>query len=88
MTEDHAELRATLARLHQQLEDHDLDEEERDLLRGALREIEEHLDAEEGADAPSLSERLSEMTQQFEGSHPQLAAAVGRVVDALANLGI
>jgi hypothetical protein len=88
MTEDHSELRETLALLHQQLEGHDLDDEARTLLRSALNEIEERLDAEGDDEVPSLSERLSEMTLQFEESHPQLAEAVGRVVDTLANLGI
>jgi hypothetical protein len=31
---------------------------------------------------------LREATRNFEESHPTLAAAVGRVVDALSNLGI
>ena len=57
-------------------------------LRAALREIEDALEASSGLHEPSLRDRLTELTRHFEGSHPNLAAAVGRVVDTLANLGI
>ena len=36
----------------------------------------------------SLRERFDEAARQFEESHPTLTAVVGRVADALANLGI
>jgi hypothetical protein len=33
-------------------------------------------------------ERLKESVQHFEASHPSLTLAVGRVIDALSNMGI
>jgi hypothetical protein len=35
-----------------------------------------------------LLERLKESVQHFEASHPSLTLAVGRVIDALSNMGI
>jgi len=84
-------LRATLARLHRQLGDAEsLDPEVRELLRTTLHEIEQTLEggAERSGDEGSLAERLGELTQHFEETHPTLAEAVGRVVATLANLGI
>jgi len=84
-------LRATLAHLHEQLHGAEaLDPDVRADLRAAVAEIEDALEAASGRslDEPSLRDRLSELTLQFEESHPNLAAAVGRVVDTLANLGI
>jgi hypothetical protein len=87
----HTELRGTLDRLHRQLaEAGDLDAQSRAQLRAALHEIEDALrvEAQPRADQGSLGSRLAELEQQFEDSHPTLAEAVGRVVTALANLGI
>jgi len=84
-------LRATLARLHEQLGDAEsLDPEVCEVLRATLHEIEQTLEgsAERAEGEASLAERLGELTQHFEETHPTLAAAVGRVVDTLANLGI
>lgn len=36
----------------------------------------------------SLIKRLGETVQSYEKSHPKLAAAVGGIVDALAEIGI
>lgn len=36
----------------------------------------------------SLADRLAELTQRFERSHPTLAETFGRAVNMLANLGI
>jgi len=88
MSEEHAALRATLSRLHEQIAGHDLDEQERVLLRDALQELEATLEGAPSEEGSSLADRLSELAQEFEESHPTLAATVGRVVDALANLGI
>jgi hypothetical protein len=85
------ELRSTLDQLREQLHDAEaLDPELKARLRAALGEIEGALAASgrHGLHEPSLRDRLTELTRQFEESHPNLAAAVGRVVDTLANLGI
>jgi hypothetical protein len=85
-------LRERLDELHKELEQTDsVDAEARQSLGRVLEEIQALLERPEG-EAPeshlSLSERLAEATQNFEESHPRLAEALGRVVDALANLGI
>ena len=92
MTGGGDDLRATLERLHEQLgHAHDLDDESRTLLRRTLDEIGEALDRETGphdGEETSLAERLGEVAERFEESHPSLAEALGRVVNMLANLGI
>ncbi|MBW2234122.1 MAG: DUF4404 family protein [Deltaproteobacteria bacterium] len=88
MSEEHAALRETLSRLHEQIAGHDLDEQERALLRDALQELEGTLEGTPSEEESSLADRLSELAQGFEESHPTLSETVGRVVDALANLGI
>ena len=82
-------LHDTLAHLHEQLESAEsLDDELRDELRQAMQEIRETLDAGAHPASEGLIDRIEALTQRFEGSHPQLSEVVGRVVDALARLGI
>jgi hypothetical protein len=85
------ELRERLAELHAELERSPaVDAESRQLLATLADDIHDVLDPE-GVPTPdhtSLSERLTEAVREFEKSHPQLAAAVGRVADTLSNLGI
>lgn len=82
-----AELRAELRQLEASgVEGDALPEDARDALRDAAREIEQALEGD-GAD-DSLSARLQEAIERFEGSHPTLTGIVGRVVDALSDLGI
>ncbi len=95
MTQNIEELRDTLAQLHEQLESGDPAQgETRDLLQEALGEIQGALDRAGTGEQPSsdddltLRDRLSRMTEDFEEEHPKLAAAIGRVADALSNLGI
>ncbi|MBW2373943.1 MAG: DUF4404 family protein, partial [Deltaproteobacteria bacterium] len=51
-------------------------------------ELEGTLEGTPSDEESSLADRLSELAQGFEESHPTLSETVGRVVDALANLGI
>jgi hypothetical protein len=85
-------LRSRLAELHAELENVDaLDADARAALEHVMRDIQELLARAEDAgedDAPSLADRLREAGRQFEESHPALTATLGRVVDALAALGI
>jgi hypothetical protein len=87
-------LRETLAALQKQLEaTEQIDGEARSQIRSAMGEIEAALEASEaGGHQPqipsSLRERFSDAIGHFKGSHPKLTAAVGRVVDALSDLGI
>lgn len=79
-----------LTELHEALEGMgDLDERLRSELRGAADDIQGALDdsrAEELSD--SLRDRMTAALERFEGSHPRLTEIVGRVADALADLGI
>jgi hypothetical protein len=52
-------------------------------IRSMVAESESQSDEHE-----TLRERFDEAARQFEESHPTLTAVVGRVADALANLGI
>jgi len=79
-----------LTELHEALEGMgDLDVQLRSELRGAAEDIQEALDdsrAEELSD--SLRDRVTGSLERFEGSHPRLTEIVGRVADALSDLGI
>lgn len=91
MADEDRELHATLERLHEQLADaHDLDQELRAELRQALDDIGRVLERREAPSDgdQSLADRLAELTQRFERSHPTLAETFGRAVNMLANLGI
>ncbi len=100
MTEKIEELRKTLAHLHEQLESEaPIAEETQTLLQAAMLEINEALErasaenpstasSADSDEEPSLLDRLSQMAEEFEESHPAMSAAVGRVATALSNLGI
>ena len=85
-------LRTTLEELQRTLEEPDaVDAESRQLLGELMEDIQTVLARapEEREDSdPSLLDRLAEMARRFEKSHPSLTAAVGRVANALSNLGI
>jgi hypothetical protein len=85
------DLRRRLAELHAELERTEaLDPEARAALEEVLRDIQELLSRSGGKPRRpgSLSGRLAQATRHFEESHPKLTATLGRVVDALAALGI
>jgi uncharacterized membrane protein YccC len=85
-------LRTTLEELQRTLEEPDaVDAESRQLLGELVEDIQAVLARapEEREDADhSLLDRLAEMARRFEKSHHALTAAVGRVANALSNLGI
>jgi hypothetical protein len=85
-------LRRRLAELHAELENVDaLDADARAALEHVMHDIQALLaraEDEGDGDAPSLADRLREAGRHFEESHPALTATLGRVVDALAALGI
>ena len=81
------QLREQLAELHAALQGAEsLDEESRAQLRALMDDI--RLALERGHEPESLTRRLREAVDRFEGTHPALTEAAGRVIDALANLGI
>jgi hypothetical protein len=84
------DLSAVLERMRDALQRTDtVDAKSRELLRDVMIDIRALL--ERSGDEPpadSLANRLREAVSEFEESHPQLTEAVGRVVDALAKMGI
>ena len=60
----------------------------RELLRAVTNEMDAVLERAGEPRADSLVERLRESIDQFEGEHPALTEAIGRVMDALAKMGI
>ena len=87
------ELRERLANLHAELERAgSVDDESRRLLVTLADDIRGVLDRADDEsreqDHASLGERLADAAREFEESHPQIAAAVGRVADTLSSLGI
>jgi hypothetical protein len=87
MSERH--LQEMLEQLHAELQNsRDVDEKSRALLRAVMDDI-RAIETGEGAPRPEpLGQRLREAVDAFEESHPALTEAVGRVVDALAKMGI
>ncbi len=82
-------LRNELEHLHRELsEAPSLDPEARALLAEVAADIERLLAQDAPESAAPLARRLSAATERFEETHPQLTAVVGRLADALANLGI
>lgn len=83
-----AHLRELLSELHQELaETEDLSDEQLAELRAAMEEIEGVL-RRSGKQTGSLEETFREAASRLEQSHPRLTHAVGRVADALAQIGI
>ena len=86
------QLREHLEELHSELASTEaVDDRSRELLGEVLGDIQTLLDRsgpDQDQEPEGLVERLRDATRQFEETHPKLAAAVGRVVNALSNLGI
>ena len=86
------DLRRRLEELHAELaRQAEVDPEARAALEAVLRDIRGLLarsGAEDAAGPASLAERLRIAGRHFEESHPTLTATLGRVIDALAALGI
>jgi hypothetical protein len=83
-------LREQLAALHAALADAEsVGPEARELLRAVMDDIQRLLEVEARDEEPEgLMDRLREAAEDFEESHPTLAEAAGRVIDALARMGI
>jgi hypothetical protein len=91
MPDPRTSLNEILDELHEALESsEDLGDEAREQLRDAAREIQRAIgDDAPVSDAPqSLGDRLNEALESFEGKHPKLTGIVGRIADALSDMGI
>lgn len=85
-------LQEVLDELHEALgASSDLDREAREALAHTADEIRDSLEGERGRPDggwQSLHQRLVESIERFEESHPRLTEIVGRVAEALSELGI
>jgi hypothetical protein len=85
-------LKQTLRNLHDELaRTPSVDPELRVLLKSLAEDIDDVLHPAappRAAEDESLSDRVVSARQQFEESHPQLAAIIGRIADGLSQLGI
>jgi hypothetical protein len=86
------DLKRTLQSLHSELSQHpDLDPESHALLTRLAEDIDDVLHPAAPPPDPeqeSLIDRVTDARQNFEVTHPQLAAIIGRIADGLAQLGI
>ncbi|MCP4175678.1 MAG: DUF4404 family protein [Fuerstiella sp.] len=85
------ELRNTLASLHETLnETSDVDDETHELLLSITADIQRLLTDEGGAaDADeTLTERIANISRDFDAHHPMIGGLLQRLSDGLANLGI
>lgn len=83
------DLHEKLAALHAALRDADrIDPEARELLGQVMEDIRDALERSEEPRREGLVERLREAVDDFEETHPALTEAAGRVIDALAKMGI
>jgi uncharacterized membrane protein len=89
---DSETLREKLERLHAELQrTESVDDETKGLLeslREDTRHLLEHEDEEFTERHATFNDRLSEAVAQFEGTHPELAYVMAKVIDTLSGLGI
>ena len=86
------QLQATLRQLHDELAQAEgVDPETLQRLRTLTDDLQRAIDEREDAtavDVQSEASGLKDLLLKFEAEHPQTAAAIGRVADALAAMGI
>ena len=90
MPERIEKLRATVSELEAELASlSELDDETRNLLEDTVNDLQAKLAKHPDEIEPhSLTERLREVAEAFETSHPNLYGIVSRTIDALAQMGI
>ncbi|MFP6584939.1 MAG: DUF4404 family protein [Candidatus Hydrogenedentota bacterium] len=88
MTQEH--LKELLQKLHDELsKTESLDDDAKSLLGTVVDDIQAIAGSDDSAEEPhGLIDRLNEAKQDFEEDHPELTQSIGRVIDALARLGI
>lgn len=98
MSTEREQLKNRLGELHEQLtHGGEVDPETRELLVQLAADIDSLLvrsragaeeDLPDEGEKQSLVDRMMDMTSEFEESHPTLATTIGRIADALSNIGI
>ena len=84
-------LRELLQRVHERLNrSGSLDESSRELLGTVMRDIDRALNrpAKNGSRKLDAAPRLEALAVRFESEHPQLAAVLRQLIDALGKAGI
>ena len=88
----HDELVATLRKLHDELAQADgVDASTREAFARVSADIERLTDPDQPTtpeDAAAGREGLNGLITEFEAEHPHISAMIGRIADALAQLGI
>lgn len=89
---DDKELRETLQRLHNELDNaEEMDEESTQLLKHLMGDIQTHLERSGETtllEYQPLSEILRKSIQHFEVDHPTLVATMGKALDILSRMGV
>jgi hypothetical protein len=88
---DKEKLREQLQALHTELQQVEtLDDNEREMLQGLARDVQEvlHGEADRNQHYGPLSERLRETVAQVEASHPRATMLMRQIIDQLAYMGI
>ena len=89
MAHDQRSLNAILDELHEALEKApEVGDTARESLRQTATEIRAALERPEGSGSESLRQQLSTALERFEVAHPSLTGLVGRIADAMSDLGI
>ena len=89
MAHDQRSLEAILDELHEALEQApEVGDAARASLRQTASEIRSALERPEDSPPESLREQLSSALERFEVAHPRLTGLVGRIADAMSDLGI
>lgn len=68
-----------------------IDEESKELLKNLLDDIHRLIDKEgeeSSNESKNIIERLRESAEEFEISHPELAASINTVINGLSNFGL
>ena len=82
------QLTELLQQVHDELETHkSVSDEQRVLMRDLMEDINRTLGDDDDEDH-GIGDRLNEAVDDFQQSHPTLAFALRRVIDALARMGI
>ncbi len=82
-------IRELLARLQREIQDAELDDDTRSMVRDLDAEIHELLAAEGGAeDSDSVVEKARELETSFAAEHPTIERFLREVIDTLVRMGI
>lgn len=82
------ELTRLLQQVHDELEDTgDVSDEQRELMRDLVTDIHRTLGDDDDEEL-GVGDRLNEAVDEFHKTHPTLAFALRRIIDALARMGI